>query len=160
MHYTHGITSAGTQYAPPLALRRSRTISSSLHPTTSSLNPTTKLTSPTTPALPQNHTTTTINNNTTTPDYEALCPTCNLYIAVGRAGRCRTGFYRHAYRCAGKVGRTTRTTRTMTTTGTMTRMRTGKGISPEVRSRGGSGGEGREKGRGRTKRCSVSPAFA
>ncbi|KAI7000134.1 hypothetical protein KC360_g738 [Hortaea werneckii] len=39
-------------------------------------------------------------------ELEGLCPGCNLWILIGRGVRCRTGYYRHAYKCHGKHNKT------------------------------------------------------
>ncbi|KAI7334102.1 hypothetical protein KC315_g3923 [Hortaea werneckii] len=39
-------------------------------------------------------------------ELEGLCPGCNQWILIGRGVRCRTGYYRHAYKCHGKHNKT------------------------------------------------------
>ncbi|RMZ11759.1 hypothetical protein D0864_00907 [Hortaea werneckii] len=39
-------------------------------------------------------------------ELEGLCPGCNQWILIGRGVRCRTGYYRHAYKCHGKHSKT------------------------------------------------------
>ncbi|TKA78211.1 hypothetical protein B0A55_03768 [Friedmanniomyces simplex] len=41
----------------------------------------------------------------TLKDWDALCSTCKQWINLGRTARCRTAYFRHAYRCQGRIDR-------------------------------------------------------
>ncbi|KAI7183931.1 hypothetical protein D0869_03173 [Hortaea werneckii] len=47
-----------------------------------------------------------LRQSMTSSELEGLCPGCNQWILIGRGVRCRTGYYRHAYKCHGKNSKT------------------------------------------------------
>ena len=47
-----------------------------------------------------------LRQSMTSSELEGLCPGCNQWILIGRGVRCRTGYYRHAYKCHGKHTKT------------------------------------------------------